>query len=533
MMDIVFHNGKIHTMDEKSSVKEAVGIRGNRIAFLGSNAEAAELDAARRIDLKGQLVFPGFTDTHLHILEYALAESHVKLNGCSSIQELIAAGREYFNMHGTTRGWILGGGWDQRKFKDGGRLPTRKDLDKISTEYPLLYSRVCGHMAAVNTLALEKILAMEESKGLLQYIDAENGILTESAAFIYTRLLDSLSAEDIEGLILLGHKNLNKEGITGVHTADFLALPEKEWEKIIEAYRSLENKGMLTVRTYEQCMFNEIEVFWDFLEKGYRTGQGSSVFRIGPLKLLADGSLGARTALMKEPYSDEPESYGLQVFDEAALRSFFALADEANMQIAVHGIGDRSIEITAELLNELNEGKNGNPNRHGIVHAQFTNPEILEKMKSGDILAYIQPVFVGSDMDIAESRVGRERLNKAYAWKTMLDMGIKTSGGSDCPVESFSIMENIYFAVTRKNISGSPEGGWLPQEKLKVEEAVRLFTVNSAYPSFEEADKGSLEIGKYADMTVVDRDIYDIPPEEIKNAGITMTVMDGRIVYQA
>jgi len=533
MMDIVFYNGKIHTMDKESSVSEAVGIKGNRIAFLGSNGEAAELDSARRIDLKGQLVFPGFTDTHLHVLEYAFAENHVRLNGCGSIKEVISAGREYFNRHGATRGWILGGGWDQRKFKDDGRLLTRKDLDKISTEYPLLYSRVCGHMAAVNTLALEKLLAMEEAKGLMQYIDAENGILRESAAFIHTGLLDSMSAEDIEGFIILAHKNLNKEGITGVHTADFLALPENEWEKIIEAYRSLENKGMLTVRTYEQCMFNEIGVFRDFLEKGHRTGQGSSVFRIGPLKLLADGSLGARTALMKEPYSDERGSYGLQVFDEAALREFFALADEANMQIAVHGIGDRSIEITAELLNELNEDKNGNPNRHGIVHAQFTNPEILEKIKSGDILAYIQPVFVGSDMDIAESRVGRERLNKAYAWKTMLDMGIKVSGGSDCPVESFSIMENIYFAVTRKNMSGSPEGGWLPQEKLNVEEAVRLFTINSAYPSFEEADKGSLEIGKYADLAVVDRDIYDIPPEEIRNARITMTVMDGRIVYQA
>jgi len=533
MHDIIFYNGVIRTIDEKGSITEAIGIKDNRISFLGSSAEALRLDSKMRIDLMGQLVLPGFTDTHLHILDYALAESQVKLNDCCSIQEVIEKGRDYFVKNGASRGWILGRGWDQRRFKDESRLLTRHDLDKISTEYPLLYSRVCGHVASVNSLALEKLLEMEEAKGLMQYIDTENGILRESAAFIHPRLLEGLSTEAVEELISHAHKDLNKEGITGIHTADFLALPEKEWEKIIDAYRGLENKRKLTVRTYEQCMFNEFKVFEDFMSKGYRTGQGSSLFRIGPLKLLADGSIGARTALMKEPYSDDPGNYGFQVFNEDALRKFFTAAAEAGMQIAVHGIGDRSIEITADLINELNSSKKGNPDRHGIVHAQFTNQAILEKMKSGDILAYIQPVFVGSDMDIAESRVGKKRLEKAYAWKTMLDMGIKVSGGSDCPVESFSILENIYYAVTRKNSKGSPEEGWLPQEKLTVDEAVRLFTIYAAYPSFEEAEKGSLEIGKLADMAVVDRDIYSIAPEDIKDARVTMTIMDGKIVYKA
>ncbi len=532
MLDMVFYNGIVHTIDKSGTVAEAIGLKDNKIAFVGSNREAAELEAVRKTDLKGQLVLPGFVDTHLHVMDYALAESHVKLTDCCSVAEIIETGREFLRRNGTTLGWILGRGWDQRKFTDDGRFITRKDLDKISTEYPLLYSRVCGHMAAVNSLALEKILAMEEAKGLMQYIDTENGILRESAAFIYTGLLDSLSQEEIEEFIVLGQKNLNKEGITGVHTADFLALPEDDWENILEAYKSLEKKGRLTVRTYEQCMFNGISVFEDFLKKGYRTGQGSSIFRLGPLKLLADGSLGARTALMKEPYSDDPGTSGYQVFDENMLGKFFDMADSEGMQIAVHGIGDRSIEITADLINRLNEKHQGNPNRHGIVHAQFTNTEILEKMQAGDILAYIQPVFVGSDMDIAEDRVGKQRLEKAYAWKTMADMGIKTSGGSDCPVESFSILENIYYAVTRKNSKGMPGEGWLPQEKLTVDQAVRLFTINAAYPSFEENEKGSLEPGKYADMVVVDRNIYEIAPEDIKNARVTLTVMDGKIVYE-
>ena len=279
-------------------------------------------------------------------------------------------------------------------------------------------------------------------------------------------------------------------------------------------------------------MFFIYENFEEFIAKGYRTGQGGEYFKIGPLKVISDGSLGARTAYMNEPYTDDPETRGIQILDENQLRKFFKKAKENNMQIAVHGIGDGAVEIAADILNEVNRDNLSNPMRDGIVHAQITNKRIIDKMVKGNITAYIQPVFIDTDMEIAEERLGKERTFSSYAWKTMLDRGLHISGGSDAPVVSFNILENIYFAVTGKNIKGFPEGGWMPSQKLTVDEAVRLFTINAAYQSFEEKTKGTLEIGKYADMVGLEKNIYDIPEDEIKDVKVSFTMVNGRIVYQ-
>ena len=548
-MDKIFYNGVIRTMDNKNSIYEAVGIKDNKISFLGSNKEAKKLRAQKKIDLKGQLLLPGFIDTHLHILHYALAESMVKLNGCKSVKELIKKGKEHLADEGLKFGWLFGRGWNQNNFKNTDDFITKYDLDKISTEHPIFFSRVCGHMAAVNSKGLEKIMNMEKSVELSKYIDEETGLLTESAVSLKSDLFGQITVKEIEELLLKAHKDLNEVGITGVHSADFSTLPADNWPKVIEAYKSLEKKGELKVRTYEQCMFNDEEVIDDFIDEKYKTGDGSNFFKIGPLKLLADGSLGARTAYMNEAYNDDQSTRGILIFSRNELEEIFEKAHKNGLQIAVHAIGDGAIELNTELINKLNqkdkpyiseklrkyadirENEEINPLRHGIVHAQFTNKEILNKMSKGDILTYIQPVFIGADMKIAEDRVGKKRLEKAYAWKSMLDKAIKVPGSSDAPVENFSIMENIYYAVTRKNDEGKPEGGWLPKEKLSVEEAVRLFTNEAAYASFEEKLKGSLEKGKLADMVVLDRNIFKIEKDEIKDTEVIYTIIDGKIVY--
>jgi hypothetical protein len=373
--------------------------------------------------------------------------------------------------------------------------------------------------------------------------------LTESAVSLKSELFKEITVEEIEELLIKAHEDLNKVGITGVHSADFSTLPAGSWRKVIKAYKSLEKKDELRVRTYEQCMFNNIEIIEEFLESGYKTGDGSDLFKIGPLKLLVDGSLGARTAYMKEPYRDDQNTNGILIFNKEELEEIFGKAQKNGIQIAVHAIGDGAIELNADLLDELNEkvevkitGKlknkvkinekeEKNPLRHGIIHAQFTNKEILNKMKNGGLVAYIQPVFIDSDMKIAEERAGEDRLEKAYAWKSMRDMGIKTAGGSDAPVEGFDIMENIYFAVTRQNREGNLEEGWMPEEKLCVEDAVRLFTIDAAFPSFEENIKGSIEKGKLADMVVLGKNIFAIEPDEIKDTEIIYTIMGGEIVY--
>lgn len=531
-MDVIAYNGLIRTMDRNDTVVEAIGIKNGRVAFLGSSSDAAKKDAKERVDLKGQLVLPGFIDTHLHLLDTVVATISAKLSDCSSVDDIVACGREHAGQLGAYRGWLLGWGWDQDRFSEGNGFLTKGDLDRISTVCPIHFSRVCGHIASVNSLGMEMILSMEGIDELRPLIDAENGILHESAVFLYTRLLAETFEGELEKMLKQGQVSLNRKGITGVHTTDFLALGRGEWEKVIHAYQSLEKRNEMTVRIYEQCMFTELQDFMDFLTKGYRTSAGSEFFRIGPLKLFADGSLGARTALMHEPYSDRPETRGIQSLDGEALEAFIQTADVNGMQVAIHGIGDKAIETIADALNAVNQKHSGNPFRHGIVHAQLTNPQILDKMKRGDLLAYIQPVFVPSDMEIVETRIGRERMEKIYAWKTMRDLGIRTSGGSDSPVESFDILENIYTAVTRKSLDGLPDTGWIPEEKLTVEEAVRLFTADAAYFSFEEDQKGSLEIGKLADLVVLDRDIFTILPDEIPLTSVTRTIVGGKTVFQ-
>lgn len=531
-VDKIFYNGIIHTFDKQNTIKEAIGIKDNKIVFNGSNEEAIKIDAKERIDLHKHLVLPGFIDTHMHVLEYALTKNSINLFNCTSIEEAVQNGKDFIKENNKELGWIVGRGWNQNKFTDERRFFTKSDLDKISTEHPIIYFRVCCHVAVVNTFALCKILKLEKSNKLMEYIDVETGVLKEAAIYLYTGLLERVSSKDIQGLILDAQTDLNEAGITSVHSVDFGALPGNGWEDVINAYQELDREDKLTVRTYEQCVLEDAVTFADFLEKGYVTGKGSALFKIGPLKLFADGSLGARTALMKAPYSDDSTNYGLQIYDNTALKELFEMADKNNMQLAVHCIGDKAIEVSADLLNEVNKTYSGNPGRHGIVHAQITNRSILRKIQRGKLLVYIQPVFVRSDMNIVEDRIGRTRMDKIYAWKTMRELGIHISGSSDSPVESFNVLENIYYAVTRKNENSQPDGGWIPEERLTVDEAVRLFTVEAAYPSFEENEKGSLEAGKYADMVVLNNNIYEIAQDEIKNTKILYTVMGGKIVYK-
>ena len=252
----------------------------------------------------------------------------------------------------------------------------------------------------------------------------------------------------------------------------------------------------------------------------------------GPLKLLTDGSLGARTAWMRQPYADDPSTRGIATMTRAQLDELVSLANAHGLQCVCHAIGDAAIEMVLDTFENVNRTSPDNPLRHGIVHCQITNPRILQGMKDQNLLAYIQPVFIDLDMNTVEPAIGVQRMDKVYAWKSMLDMGIHTSGGSDAPVVSFDAMENIYFAVTRKNISGQPQEGWIPSEKISVDEAVKLFTKNAAYASYTEDENGTIEVGKNADFVVLEKNIYEIDPDEIKATKVDMTILGGEIVYE-
>ena len=300
----------------------------------------------------------------------------------------------------------------------------------------------------------------------------------------------------------------------------------------MDAYKAVDAKGQMNIRYYEQCLFERIEDAKAFVEEGFRTGQKGGFFTIGPMKMLQDGALGAKTAAMNEPFEGEPDNIGISIYTQEELDDIIAFHDQHDMQVAVHCIGDRAMDMVIEAIEKSPFRKDNPKGRHGIVHAQITNPRILENMAKNDIMAYIQPVFIGYDMDIVEDRIGKHRMPKVYAWKSMLDMGINASGGSDAPVESFNVMENIYHAVTNCKLNGTPEGGWIPSERMSVDEAVKLFTKNAAYASYTEDENGTIELGKNADLVVCEKNIYDIAHDAIKTTKIDMTILAGRTVFE-
>lgn len=531
-MDKIFFNGRIRTLDDAGHVAEAVGVENGKIVFVGTNEEAEKIACEEKVDLGGRLLLPGFVDTHLHMLHYAFVERSVKLFDCTSVEEMLDAAKKRIEEHaGKPLTWLYCRGWNEEHFAEP-RYPHKDELDALSTEIPIIMVRVCGHVGVCNSRGLELLKTIPQFSEIEKDVDLETGLIKENAVQFYYSLLDTPSQKEVENYITYSAKKLNECGFTGVQSDDLAALPGKNWKRIMNAYKALDARGELNVRHYEQCLFERFDDAKAFVEEGYRTGQRGDHFTIGPMKLIQDGSLGARTAAMNEPYEDSPGNCGNIIFTQEELDELFAFFDQHQMQAAVHCIGDRAMDMVIEAIAKSPYRKDNAKGRHGIVHCQITNPRILRAMKENDILAYIQPVFVDLDMNTVEPAIGTHRMEGIYAWKTMLDLGIHASGGSDAPVVSFDAMENIYFAVTRKNINGEPKEGWIPSERLTVDEAVKLFTKYAAYASYTEDENGTIETGKNADFVVLEKDLYEIDPDEIKTTKVDMTILGGEVVFE-
>lgn len=539
-MDTILCNGRVYTLDNKGTIAEAIGIKGNKIALVGKKEEVLALKTkdTKILDLEGKMVVPGFNDSHMHLLGYGYTATKIELNNAKSIDDLITLGKELLNNRNLKKGdWILGRGWNDDYF-DEKRLPTRHDLDKITTDFPICYIRVCKHMLVVNSKALEVVGIDKNSPQVpggrfdLDHNGEPLGIFRENAMDIIFSAIPEPDIESVKNMIIKCSEDAVKQGITSIQTDDFEQLPEKDYEKIIKSYLELIEEGKLKVRVYEQCLFSDVNKLKVFLDKGYTTGWGNEYFKIGPLKLLADGSLGARTAYLTKPYNDDNSTRGVSILSQEEMDELVLIAHNGGMHVAIHAIGDGAMYMAFESIEKALR-HNPRPNhRHGIVHCQITDLDLLHKYKELDVIAYVQPIFLNYDMHIAEDRVGKEKVKYTYNWKRMIDMGVHLAGGSDCPVEKFDVLPNLYSAITRKDLKGYPEGGWLPDQKLTVDEALRIFTVEGAYASFEENIKGTLEVGKLADIAVLEKDIYEVEPDEIKDVKVDLTIMDGKIVYE-
>ena len=542
----IYYNGNIVTMEnlEDGSLQrvEAFLVKDGEYAAVGTLEEvrAAAGEGVEEVDLQGATVTPAFVDTHMHVLACGMNLNDVDLFNATSIQECIEISKKYIADRQIPAGqWVRSRGWNHDKFTDESRFLNRYDLDKISTEHPLAYTRTCGHVIVVNSKALEIMGCSEhcdQVPGGVVEVDENGrplGIFAEAARPLVLNAIPEFTEEQIEHLIQLTTKFAHKHGVTEIQSDCFKDV-NYNFEKVLKVYNDMQERNVLKLRVYEQCHLPKVELLQAFLDAGYRTGQGNDLFKIGPYKLQEDGALGARTALMRKPYADDPSTCGVAFLPQETLDTLVEMAQKADMQIAVHAIGDGAIENVLNAVKRAQELYPREDERHGIIHSQITDLPLIKRFAEQKMVAYVQPIFLNYDAKIVNARVVDEMAKTSYAWKSFIDEGVLISSGSDCPVESLNIIENLYTAVCRKMLTGKPEGGHYPEQNLTMEEAVKAHTINAAYCSFSEDRKGSIKVGKIADFVVMDKDIFSIDPEtELLSTKIMATYMDGEKVYEA
>ena len=524
----LWYNGRVVSMDGAMTRYEAVGTENDRIVYLGDTAGAGSLPWDEKRDLEGAMVLPGFNDTHMHMLYYAMFQKNVALFGVDSIDTIVERCRA--RIAETRPSYLLGMGWNQETMKEG-RMPTREDMDRISTEIPVCMLRTCAHIAACNSVMLERIRALKDvDSETISHVDFINGLLREDAARLYMEVFPKADDAYVRELIEIGQRDLNAAGITCVHSDDLKVIAGMDPVHLIGLFREMEAEGKLTVRIYEQNLVDQAD-FDRFLAVRSDPADRTSLFRTGPRKLLQDGSLGAKSAEMIDGYVDDRSNHGIPIYTEEELYSWIKAAHDQHMDVAVHAIGDLALQKVCDAIYKAEQENPWPDHRHGIVHAQTTSPALLRLMKVLGLQAYIQPIFIDADMNIIAERVGERHAKDCYNWKSMEDLGIRVSGGSDCPVEPFDVLDNMRAAITRKNRAGTKT--YLPEQALSVEQAVRLFTSDAAWPSRDEAVRGTLEVGKLADMVVLDQDLFEIDPGTFPRVKVLETVLNGNTVYRA
>ncbi len=517
--DLVLINGNIITMNSKQPKAEAVAVRDGEFLAVGSGEQILPYAGTdtKKIDLRGKTVVPGFIDSHLHGGSLGRHLLQVNLRGVKSIKEMQHKVKQQAKKTPKEQ-WIVGRGWDQERFRER-RYPSCFDLDQATLDHPVLLIRVCGHAAVANTKSLELAGITKQTKtpkgghiGREPRTKKPNGILREKALDLVSRVMPEASKTILIDTCLSACRKMVKEGIT---TAHWIINSAKE----VRALQTLKERGTLPLRIY---VLIPVEFLDHLTALGLSTGFGDNRIRIGAVKILVDGSLGARTALLKRPYTDAADTCGMRLYSRGQLERLVKKAHEAGLQLAIHAIGDKTIELALNTLEKALSKVPKKNHRHRLEHVSVLNPRLIRKMKELGVIASIQPHFVISDIWITE-RLGKKRGRWTYAFKSLLDAGINMMGGSDAPVEPVSPILGIYAAVAREPF---------PEERLTVKDALRLYTVNAAYGAFEEDIKGSIEKGKLADLVVLSSNPYKSPIKEIRDIKVEMTIVGGQIVYR-
>lgn len=538
-MKSVLKNSRCYTLDKNNSIVEAVLMEDGKIKALGTNEEILNLAGpdAEIIDAEGKTVLPGFYDSHIHLLSYGYSLSMAYLDDCKSIDDVITTLKKYIEDNNIPPGtWVEGRGWNETDYPEG-RVPNRHDLDKVSTEHMISIGRSCSFMCITNTKALEELGFMEKlpeiTAGTIG-ID-ENGVPTgvfraEAKEEVYSRL-PKLGVEKIKKAIVLACEKYKTAGITTAETDDFELTRAGDFNDILQAYKELDEAGELPIRINLMLYLPEDEQQQEFYKYGFKTGDGSDFFRIGKFKLLTDGPLGIRGAAMLEPYSDDPATMGENVLTQEALNRKVKDAYDHGLMTVCDGMGDRGIYMALKAYEPIVMANPDKDLRFGIDHSQITTEGIIEEYARLHVTGGCEFVFVKSDIEIAEDRVGKHRASLSYNWKRFFDNGCVVSAGSDSPVEDFNPMLGIDGAVNRRDWDNLPEEGWFPEQCTTVEQAVSAFTTGAAYANYEEDIKGSIEVGKFADMVILSDDIFTVNKNSIKDIVVEKTIINGNVVF--
>ena len=527
-------NGKVFTADEKYSIAEAVAIDGEKIVAVGSSADLrAKYQAAREIDLNGKLVTPGFNDAHVHFFRGALSLLTINLGDTKTLEEAKAkvAARVKEVKPGE---WITGRGWDHTIW--GRNFPSKKDLDDIAPNNPVYLVRVDGHVAWANSAALKLAGITKETKnpegGEIER-DASGeatGILKETAQELVAQLIPPPTTEQQIRGMELALEMARRYGITSVQ--------DNSGYETTKLYRQFLQQDKLTVRVTEWQDFDDsVEELKRQRAEFASFKDNPARLKLGALKGYVDGTLGSKTAAMLAPFSDDEGNSGIPRRSPEELTKMIVERDAEGFQIALHAIGDRANRMALDgfetaLKKNLNRSQTAPNSRHRIEHAQVVNPSDFKRFAELGIIASMQPTHAISDKRWAESRLGEYRVLGAYAWHFMRSYGIHLPLGTDFPVESINPYQTLYAAVSRQDTEGEPAGGWQPQEKLSMAEAIRCHTYESAYAEFAENEKGTIQPGMYADLVVHSKDLLTIPHNEILTTEPVFTIFNGKIVFE-
>ena len=536
-MRTIYYNGAVYTGD--LPLVQAFGEEDGRFFFAGSDEEAMALkrEGDRMVDLEGGFVCSGFNDSHMHLLNYGSSLRMAQLAGrTGSLEDMLNCLREFKDSR-TFRenAWLQGRGWNQDYFADTDRMPNRHDLDKVSTDIPICAVRACGHCLVVNTKALTLLgigaNTPQPAGGRIGMEEGEpDGRFFDNAMDLIYEAIPAPDKEEVKAMMLAACRSLNAYGVTSSQTDDYCAFHNVPWPLVNEAYRELEAEGRLTVRVYEQSNFTSLEALKAFVEAGNRTGTGSSLFKIGPLKMLGDGALGARTAYLGRPYADDPSTCGIPVFSQEVMDEMVGYANAQGMQVAVHAIGDACLDRVLTAYERAMASHPRKDPRHGIVHCQITRPDQLAKIGRMGLHVYAQSIFLDYDIHMVKERVGEELASTSYSWKTLMETGATVSNGTDCPVELPDALACIQCAVTRKTLKDQI-GPYLPDQAFTVKEALDSYTCGGAYASFEENIKGKISPGMLADFVVLEENPFETPPEKLREIPVRETYLGGRKVY--